>query len=67
MRVLYLHGRQSLPGGVTSTYLSKHGYEVLNPAVPDDDFDDACGSPRPRSTANTPTLSSVHHAAAPSR
>jgi hypothetical protein len=41
MRVLFLHGRQSLPGGVKPTYLSNHGHEVLNPKLPDDDFDEA--------------------------
>ena len=39
MKVLFLHGWQSTPGGVKPTYLKDHGHEVLNPALPDDDFD----------------------------
>jgi hypothetical protein len=41
MRILFLHGWQSTPGGVKPTYLRDHGHEVLNPALPDDDFDAA--------------------------
>ncbi len=43
MTILFLHGWQSTPGGVKTTYLKNHGYEVLNPALPDDDFDAAVG------------------------
>jgi hypothetical protein len=41
MTILYLHGWQSVPGGVKPTYFKDHGHEVLNPALPDDDFDAA--------------------------
>jgi len=41
MKILFLHGWQSTPGGVKPTYLKNHGHEVLNPALPDDDFDAA--------------------------
>ncbi|MEI8373336.1 MAG: hypothetical protein WCJ35_10960 [Planctomycetota bacterium] len=41
MKILFLHGCQSVPGGVKPTYLKDHGHEVLNPALPDDDFDAA--------------------------
>jgi alpha-beta hydrolase superfamily lysophospholipase len=41
MRILFLHGWQSTPGGRKPTYLKDHGHEVLNPALPDDDFDAA--------------------------
>ena len=41
MTILFLHGWQSTPGGVKPTYLKDHGHEVLNPALPDDDFDAA--------------------------
>ena len=38
MKVLFLHGWTSVPGGVKPTYLAAHGHVVLNPALPDDDF-----------------------------
>src|SRR5262249_44543977 len=38
MKVLYLHGLYSKPGGVKPTFLRQHGHEVTNPALPDDDF-----------------------------
>jgi mannose-6-phosphate isomerase-like protein (cupin superfamily) len=38
MRILYLHGWHSVPGGVKPTYLAKHGHEVIDPKLPDDDF-----------------------------
>jgi hypothetical protein len=41
MKILFLHGWQSPPGGVKPTYLKDHGHTVLNPALPDDDFDAA--------------------------
>jgi hypothetical protein len=41
MPILFLHGRHSTPGGVKPTYLKDHGHEVLNPALPDDDFETA--------------------------
>jgi len=41
MLILFLHGWQSTPGGVKPTYLKDHGYKVLNPALPDDGFDEA--------------------------
>lgn len=39
MNILFLHGWQSTPGGRKPTYLRDHGHTVLNPALPDDDFD----------------------------
>jgi alpha-beta hydrolase superfamily lysophospholipase len=39
MKILFLHGLNSTPGGVKPTYLAQHGHEVLSPALPDDDFD----------------------------
>ena len=38
MKILFLHGWRSIPGGVKPTYLKDHGHEVLNPALNDDDF-----------------------------
>ena len=39
--ILFLHGWQSVPGGVKPTYLAQHGHEVINPKLPDDDFAEA--------------------------
>ena len=41
MKILVLHGLQSTPGGLKPTYLNDHGHEVLNPHLPNDDFDAA--------------------------
>jgi Alpha/beta hydrolase family len=38
MKILFLHGWQSVPGGLKPTYLVDQGHEVLNPALPDEDF-----------------------------
>ena len=39
MRILFLHGWNSVPGGVKPSYLAQHGHTVLNPKLDDDDFD----------------------------
>ena len=41
MKILFLHGWQSVPGGVKPTFLKDHGHEVLNPKLPDEDFAEA--------------------------
>jgi len=41
MRILYLHGWSSKPGGVKPTFLVQHGHEVVEPALPHDDFEAA--------------------------
>ena len=39
--ILFLHGWNSVPGGVKPTYLAQHGHEVINPKLPDEDFAEA--------------------------
>src|ERR1700689_293571 len=41
MTILFLHGWQSVPGGVKPAYLQNHGHTVINPKLPDDDFEEA--------------------------
>ena len=41
MKILFLHGWQSVPGGVKPTFLVQHGHEVSNPKLPDEDFSEA--------------------------
>jgi predicted esterase YcpF (UPF0227 family) len=38
MKILFLHGWTSVPGGVKPTFLAQHGHEVFNPKLPDEDF-----------------------------
>jgi len=38
MKILFLHGWNSVPGGVKPTYLKDRGHEVINPALPHEDF-----------------------------
>ena len=41
MKILYLHGWNSLVGGVKPTFLHSHGHEVIEPALDHDDFERA--------------------------
>ncbi len=41
MKILFLHGWHSVPGGVKPTSLADQGHEVINPALSDDDFSKA--------------------------
>lgn len=41
MTILFLHGWNSVPGGVKPTYLARHGYQVINPALDHENFADA--------------------------
>ena len=38
MKVLYLHGWNSVVGGVKPTYLKTHGHDVIEPALDHEDF-----------------------------
>jgi hypothetical protein len=41
MQILFLHGWQSVPGGVKPTFLAQQGHEVIEPKLPDEDFEEA--------------------------
>ena len=41
MTILFLHGWQSVPGGVKPTYLKDSGHTAINPQLPDEDFDES--------------------------
>jgi hypothetical protein len=38
VKILFLHGLRSVPGGMKPAYLAGRGHEVVNPALPDEDF-----------------------------
>jgi hypothetical protein len=38
MKILYLHGWNSVVGGVKPTHLQSHGHEVIEPTLDHDDF-----------------------------
>ena len=40
-RILFLHGLESKPGGSKVAHLSSLGYEILNPLLSADDFNDS--------------------------
>ena len=44
MKILFLHGWHSIPGGVKPSHIAQHGHEVINPALDDDDFARAVGT-----------------------
>jgi Alpha/beta hydrolase family len=44
MKILFLHGWKSVPGGVKPTWLREHGHVVANPHLSDDDFAAALGT-----------------------
>jgi hypothetical protein len=41
VKILFLHGWQSVPGGVKPTFLAQHGHTVINPRLPDEHFEEA--------------------------
>ena len=38
MKILFLHGKESKPGGTKVKYLEEKGHIVVNPYLPNDDF-----------------------------
>lgn len=43
MKVLFLHGYGSDPNGIRPMFLEESGYDVVHPALPDDDFEASLG------------------------
>jgi hypothetical protein len=56
MKILYLHGRNSKPGGVKPTHLASHGHEVVNPALDDENFAAALAIAQAEFDATRPDL-----------
>jgi len=56
MKVLFLHGWRSVPGGVKPTFLARHGHEVINPKLPDDDFGEAVRLPQAEFDRHEPVV-----------
>lgn len=40
LKILFLQDWTSVPGGLKPTYLKDHGYSVITPALPDEDFEE---------------------------
>jgi alpha-beta hydrolase superfamily lysophospholipase len=56
MKILFLHGWKSVPGGVKPSYLAGHGHEVINPALSDDDFTEAVSTAQAEHDRHRPDL-----------
>ncbi len=41
MKILYLHGMFSTPGGIKPTFLREHGHEVFEPSLPPYSFEES--------------------------
>jgi hypothetical protein len=39
MKILFLHGWHAAPGGAKPALLTRRGHEVINPKLPDEDFE----------------------------
>ncbi len=56
MKILFLHGWHSVPGGVKPTYLKEHGPLVVNPKLDDDDFELALRTAQAEYDLNQPDV-----------
>jgi hypothetical protein len=61
MRILFLHGWQSAPGGDKPTFLAQHGHEVIIPKLPDDDFEEAVRIAQTKTTPSSIAASAKRH------
>ena len=55
-KILYLHGYKSRPGGTKPTFMKSLGYEVINPSLPDDDFNESVQIARRCIKEDTPDM-----------
>jgi hypothetical protein len=56
MKILYLHGWQSMPGGVKPSFIASHGHDLIEPVLPHDDFEGAVGIAQSELDAHYPDL-----------
>lgn len=56
MKILFLHGWHSVPGGLKPSYLCEHGHTVINPALDDDAFDEAVSTAQAAFDADPPDV-----------
>jgi hypothetical protein len=56
MKILFLHGWKSVPGGVKPSYLREQGHEVVNPSLDDDDYDLALRVAQEHADAHRPDV-----------
>ncbi len=57
MKILFLHGWHSVPGGVKPSYLASQGHKVINPALDADDFDRAVRTAQAEYSHHRPDVS----------
>lgn len=41
MKILFLNGWRANPGGAKATFLARHGHEMIDPKLSDEDFQEA--------------------------
>ena len=56
MKILFLHGWHSVPGGVKPNFLRDKRHEVINPALNDDDFEAALATAQAEFDRHHPQL-----------
>jgi fermentation-respiration switch protein FrsA (DUF1100 family) len=56
VRILFLHGWHSTPGGLKPSYLAQAGHTILNPALSPDDFEEALAVAQAEYEAGAPDV-----------